>query len=516
MCDANGTARDVHVCGEAPPRRVEVEIHLDQAGQVHTAVFYPPLPACEMQCLGHGLSDSFQPISCGVPPCGPAEEVAALQALENLGGQVAPLPLRRLRELYLHASFVAEHAANFVSSFGPEDGETEKVPKEAVGRSTAPMFRFRRPTSNQMLVHRMGNELIACCRRQLRDGGWSEKIRLRSEVDDCWWHEQRTLGGQALAFARCARDLFHESVLADSPFVQLIRGDCYAPRWYSVGLGDEEGNLRFCGDTLVAVDPDGQVVARVSPADFDARFQVHHDPQLAADFMCVSPPGWHGLCADGRSGLYTSSPAARLNCAVSIDTPEAEAERKRYFETLGGKPVHHTLAIHWARLIEMLYAAERWLQLCDGDGSRIHQNFGGGNEGSRIRQNLAERECGRQPKSGDFGCKRKAVAFVEGPSGLVVHRCEADEGGNVLNSQVLFGPQHNNAAISLCVAKAVRPLVKQGEVAPGLLTNVELAIREYDADPAGCGNHATGTMPLQVTLLDAQGTQLRRFSQNLF
>ena len=31
--------------------------------------------------------------------------------------------------------------------------------------------------------------------------------------------------------------------------------------------------------------------------------------------------------------------------------------------TLGGKPVHNTLAYHWARLIEALYAAERVLEL---------------------------------------------------------------------------------------------------------------------------------------------------------
>ena len=44
-------------------------------------------------------------------------------------------------------------------------------------------------------------------------------------------------------------------------------------------------------------------------------------------------------------------------------TPLAQAEYKKFYETLGGKPVHHTLATHWARLIELLYAAERWVEL---------------------------------------------------------------------------------------------------------------------------------------------------------
>jgi F420-non-reducing hydrogenase large subunit len=44
-------------------------------------------------------------------------------------------------------------------------------------------------------------------------------------------------------------------------------------------------------------------------------------------------------------------------------TPLAQAEYERMYSTLGGKPVHNTLAYHWARLIELLYAAERALEL---------------------------------------------------------------------------------------------------------------------------------------------------------
>ena len=44
-------------------------------------------------------------------------------------------------------------------------------------------------------------------------------------------------------------------------------------------------------------------------------------------------------------------------------TPLAQAEYERMYSTLGGKPVHATLATHWARLVELLYAAERALEL---------------------------------------------------------------------------------------------------------------------------------------------------------
>jgi F420-non-reducing hydrogenase large subunit len=44
-------------------------------------------------------------------------------------------------------------------------------------------------------------------------------------------------------------------------------------------------------------------------------------------------------------------------------TPLAQAEYERFYRTLSGKPVHQNLATLWARLIEMLCAAERWVEL---------------------------------------------------------------------------------------------------------------------------------------------------------
>ena len=44
-------------------------------------------------------------------------------------------------------------------------------------------------------------------------------------------------------------------------------------------------------------------------------------------------------------------------------TPLADKEFKRFYETLGGRPVNSTLAFHWARLIELLYACERTMEL---------------------------------------------------------------------------------------------------------------------------------------------------------
>jgi len=52
-----------------------------------------------------------------------------------------------------------------------------------------------------------------------------------------------------------------------------------------------------------------------------------------------------------------------LNASEGLSTPLAQAEYEVMYNTLGGKPVHGTLAFHWARLIELLYAAEKAVEL---------------------------------------------------------------------------------------------------------------------------------------------------------
>ena len=80
-------------------------------------------------------------------------------------------------------------------------------------------------------------------------------------------------------------------------------------------------------------------------------------------FPYLKKVGWKGLVDGEDSGVYKATPLSRCNAADGMATPLAQAEYQRMYETLGGKPIHHTLATHWARLVELLYAAERWVEL---------------------------------------------------------------------------------------------------------------------------------------------------------
>lgn len=70
-----------------------------------------------------------------------------------------------------------------------------------------------------------------------------------------------------------------------------------------------------------------------------------------------------------EQGWFRVGPLARLNCCAFIDTPEAEVERQEFREAGGRRPVHAPMATHWARLIEVLHAAEK-MHACAYPGSR--------------------------------------------------------------------------------------------------------------------------------------------------
>jgi F420-non-reducing hydrogenase large subunit len=173
-------------------------------------------------------------------------------------------------------------------------------------------------------------------------------------------------------------------------------------------------------------------------------------------------------------------------------TPLADAAYRRMYETLGGKPIHHTLATHWARLVELLYAAERWVELA------------------------ADPEItGKEYRVLPTETPTEGVGCVEAPRGTLTHHYWTDERGILTKVNLIVGTTNNNAPISLSVKKAAAGLIHGGQVSEGLLNMVEMAFRAYD--PCfGCATHSLpGQMPLEVTLRGPQGEILDRLTQNL-
>jgi F420-non-reducing hydrogenase large subunit len=197
---------------------------------------------------------------------------------------------------------------------------------------------------------------------------------------------------------------------------------------------------------------------------------------------------------DGEdSGVYKATPLSRLNASDGMATPLAQAEFERMYETLGGSPVNHTLATHWARLIELLYATEHWVELAT-DSEITGEEF-------RVLPTETPTE---------------GVGEVEAPRGTLTHHYWTDERGVLTKVNLIVGTTNNNAAINMSVKKAAQGLITKGvEIKEGLLNTIEMAYRAYDPCMA-CATHTLpGQMPLEVVIRDKDGEVIERLTQNL-
>jgi F420-non-reducing hydrogenase large subunit len=174
-------------------------------------------------------------------------------------------------------------------------------------------------------------------------------------------------------------------------------------------------------------------------------------------------------------------------------TPLAQEEYERLYQTLGGKPVHATLAFHWARLVEILYAAERLLELCQDS-------------------EITSPEVRAVPES----IPDEGVSIIEAPRGTLIHHYQTDDKGIVQKINLIVATAHNYPAMNMSIKKAAQGLIKKGQaVSEGLLNMVEMAFRAYDPCMA-CATHALpGQMPLEVVIRDCRGNVVDRLSRHL-
>jgi coenzyme F420-reducing hydrogenase alpha subunit len=242
---------------------------------------------------------------------------------------------------------------------------------------------------------------------------------------------------------------------------------------------------------LRVVDPNGKEFLKFRAQEYLAHVAEHVEPWSYIKFCYLKDVGWKGFVDGPESGVYSVAPLARLNAAEGMATPKAQEAYIEFYKTLGGKPVHHTLANHWARLIELLYAAERMHELAN-DPEITSPN---------VRTIPAA-----TPKEG--------IGVVEAPRGTLIHHYQTDEKGLITKANLIVATQNNAARIAMSVEKAARSVIKNGKIDDGVLNLIEIAFRAYDPCH-GCATHALpGQMPLIVRVYDSQKNLLRELRRD--
>lgn len=405
-----------------------------------------------------------------------------MKALDRVYKVDPPKTAKLLREIMYSAQFIHSHIAHFYALAAPDfvvGPDADPAERNILGV----VAKVGLEIGGEVIKHRAYAQRIQAMIGSKAThpitglpGGMSKGIN--AEQRD----EIVTMAKSCLEFAKFSLTIFEDVVLKNQKYVDLIMSDAYQLNTYSMGLVDENNQMNFYEGKIRVVDPEGNEFAKFDASEYLNHIEEHVEPWTYLKIPYLKSIGWKGF-VDGRdSGIYRVAPLGRINVSDGMATPLANEAYEKMVETFGGKPIQATLAFHWARLIELLYAAELLVELAD-DEEVISPNF-------RILPTETPGE---------------GVGVVEAPRGTLFHHYVADENGMTKKINLIVGTTNNYGAINMSIGKAAKGLIKNGEVNQGLLNMVEMAFRAYD--PCfSCATHSLpGKAPIEIKIYDSQG-----------
>jgi len=468
-----------------------ITIFLDDKGDVKRAYFQiPELRGFENFLIGRRAEDTPQITSriCGV--CPTAHHMAATKAIDDLYKVEPTETAKKLREMLYSIFMLEDHSLHLFFLGGPDfvvGPNASKADRNILG-----------------VIQKVGLDIgkrVIQTRKELRGliqelggrvihpvfglpGGvakpLTEDARKRFEA----------VAKNGLEFALFCESLFENVVLKNKAYVDMIVSDAYTHKTYYAGLMDSNNKVNFYDGHIRVVDPAGKEFARFHVRDYLNHIAEHSEPWTYVKFPFLMKVGWNGFVDGPGSGIYSVAPLARLNASDGMATPRANELYRKFYETLGGKPVHHTLANHWARVVEIVYAAERFFELASD---------------TSIASNDIRNMPTEKPNEG--------IGVVEAPRGTLIHHYRSDEKGIVTSANLIVATAHNSARMAMSVDKAARSAIKGGVVNDGILNQIEMAFRAYDPCHA-CATHSMpGSMPLKVQILDADGELFKELTR---
>ena len=476
----------------------KIEIFLDKKGNVENAYLQiPELRGFEQFSIGRPAEEMPRITNriCGV--CPEAHHMAATKALDALFDVEPSSVVKKLRELFYTSFYVTDHTVHFYALGGPDfvlGPDSDPAERNILG-----------------VIHKVGVDIgiqVIECRKRNHEvikmlggrgihpvaglpGGWS-KAMTKDEQKIILDYAQ-----QNVEFALFSLKLFDDVVLANQAYVDLIVSDAFTHETYYMGTVDENNLINFYDGMIRVTGPDGKEFVKYPAKDYSKHIAERVEPWSYLKFPYLKNVGWKGFVDGMDSGVYCATPLSRLNAADGMATPKAQEHFDRFYETLGSKksdgrylPVNHRLATHWARLIELLYAAERMQELTK-DPEILDPN---------VRPVITN-----TPSEG--------IGSVEAPRGTLTHHYKTDENGILTDVNLIVGTTNNNAPIAMSIKKAAQGLIKNGVVSEGLLNTIEMAFRNYDPCMS-CATHSLpGQMPLEIQIHDADGKLIDTRSQ---
>jgi F420-non-reducing hydrogenase large subunit len=469
----------------------KIDIFLDDKGEVTKAYYQiPELRGFEIFSKGRPAEDMPQITSriCGV--CPTAHHMAGTKALDDLYKVDPPPAAKKIRELIYNLFILEDHALHVYILGGPDFIVGPDAPKELrnivgvigkvgvdVGKKVISMRRQLRE-----LISYLGGKVIHPVFGL--PGGVAKGIAPEDLP------KFKEVAKDGLEFAKFTLQVFKDIVLKNDNYVKMITSDTYTHKTYYMGLVDENNKVSFYDGKVRVVDPSGKEFIKFAPQQYLDHIAEQVEPWSYVKFPYLKTIGWKGFIDGAESGVYSVAPLARLNASDGMATAEAQKACDELYKTLGGKPVHMTLANHWARVVEMLQAAEKCIELVNDI-------------------EITSKDIRTIPtKTPTIG-----IGIVEAPRGTLIHHYETDERGLITKVNLIVATAHNGARIAMGVDKAAKGLIHGGKVNDGLLNMIEMAFRAYDPCNA-CATHSLpGEMPLLISIRDKHGNLINELKR---
>jgi F420-non-reducing hydrogenase large subunit len=457
----------------------KIEIFLNEKGNVENAYLQiPELRGFEKFAEGRKAEDMpiITPRICGVCPV--AHHFAATKALDAAFNVEPTETAKKLRELMNCGYFIYDHTLHFYFLGGPDFVVGPDAPKgernifgvlKKVGLDVVKEVIKHRAYGQRITQILGGKATHPSCGLP---GGISKGLNAEERL------QMEDMSRSCVEFAKFSLKIFDDIVLSNKDYVDLIVSDPYQLNVYNLGTVDKNNNVNFYDGDIRVTDLEGKEFDKFRPHQYLDKICEHVEPWTYSKFTYLKEIGWKGFIDGPDSGIFRVGPLGRLNAAEGMSTTLANNEYKRMYNTLGGKPIASTLAFHWARLIELLNAAERALEL---------------SQDPQIT-NTDLRNPINQPGEG--------VGIVEAARGTLVHHYKLDEKGLIKKANLIVATTNNYADICMSIRDAAKGVIKNGQINDGLLNMVEMAFRAYD--PCfGCSTHnLPGKGPLTVRIYD--------------
>ncbi|WP_291993402.1 Ni/Fe hydrogenase subunit alpha [Candidatus Accumulibacter sp. ACC003] len=412
---------------------------------------------------------------CGICPV--SHHLAAAKALDHVLGVERLTPTaEKVRRLMHYGQILQSHALHFFHLSSPDllfGFASEAGRRNIVGVAAA----YPEVARQGVLLRKFGQEVIRLTAGKrvhgtgAVPGGVNRSLR-REDRDGLLAEIAAIIGWSQQAVQLVKRLHAADPVLYDG--FGTFRSNI-------LSLVGTDGALDFYDGHLRARDADGQILVDGFPIE-------NYQQLIREEVKAWSYMKFPFLAALGpQHGWYKVGPLARVQNCDRIPTPLAEGERREFIDHGQGKLIHAPLAYHWARMIEMLHAAETIEELLHDDDL----------SGSALTSSGAR--------------QRRGVGVIEAPRGTLIHDYQVDDDDLVSSCNLIVSTTHNNQPMNEAIRRVAQRYLNGRQLTEGLLNHIEVAIRAFDPC-LSCATHALGKMPLQVELRDAAGILVGRLA----